>query len=157
MAHRLTLLKLECYDKEDWGKDDPYIKLGDEDEIYWGPVSMDEGDPPKTFNDVSPRRFDGASIAIKLYEQDNPPFDPDDELGTEIAYASEAGREQTAEFRHDETYYKLWYRVDHIEGSDDDSPGPGPSCALVLIIALLVIASTVRGVYRLWMRGRRCS
>lgn len=101
----LRLKTLTCYETEDnWGSDDAYIKVNGE--TVWGPVKINDNQDRTVNKDIS---FTNKTT-IELWEKDD--LDPDDHLGTHVAWASEAGKgEQDARFNQDDSNYRLIYEV----------------------------------------------
>jgi len=101
----LTLKTLTCYETEDnWGADDAYIKINGV--TFWGPIKINDNQGRAINKDIT---FTNK-VWIELWDKDD--LDPDDHLGTYIAWASEAGKgEQEAYFNQDDCSYRLIYEV----------------------------------------------
>ncbi len=107
---KLKLISLHCTKTEDdFGADEPYIKVNGL--TVWGPGSLNDGQTADLTVDCPP--FDAQlGQAVELWEQDNPPFDPDDFLGSFVLTAPPAGvNTQTHHYTGDESDYTLTYEI----------------------------------------------
>lgn len=104
----LRLKTLECKVTEDnTGADEAYLRV--DGRKVWGPKSMNTNDT-KTIN----KDFNfTTNINITLYDEDvGGPIDPDDNLGTVVARADQAGTgEQQGSFTQHRASYVLYYEV----------------------------------------------
>lgn len=101
----LKLKSIQCIETEDnWGADDAYIKVNGE--LVWGPNKINDGQSQIINKDIT---FVN-SASIELFDKDD--ADPDDHLGTNIAWASEIGQgEKTVFFNADDCNYRLVYLI----------------------------------------------
>ena len=101
----LKLKSLHCIETEDnWGADDAYIKVNGV--LVWGPTKINDNQSHTLNVDVN---F-ADNAAIELFDKDD--ADPDDHLGTNVAWAAHAGQgEKTVYFNADDCNYRLIYLV----------------------------------------------
>ena len=103
----LRLISLNCLETEDnWGGDHAYLKVNGI--LVWGPDRINDNQS-RDLAAVGNLPFEG-SASIELWDKDD--GDPDDHLGTNVAWASKAGAgTQEAYFNQDDANYRLYYQV----------------------------------------------
>ena len=104
----LKLTTLECKVTEDYtGADDAYLRVNGKK--VWGPKKMNNNDTKEVNLDF---KFT-TNISVTLYDEDaGGPIDPDDNLGTVVARADQAGTgEQQGAFTQSCALYVLYYEV----------------------------------------------
>ena len=101
----LRLKAIVCFETEDnWGADDAYIRVNEV--TVWGPTKINDNQGMAINVDVA---FT-TSASISLWDKDD--ADPDDNLGTHVAWAAEAGKgEITASYNADDCNYRIVYEV----------------------------------------------
>jgi len=100
----IRLQTLTCFETDDdFGKDEPYIKVNDT--VVWGPAEIEgAGDTPIEF-DVA---FEGEAT-IELWEKDS--LSADDLLGSTTVHAGDGAGEMEARFTYDKAHYRLTFKV----------------------------------------------
>lgn len=104
----LKLKTLECKVTEDHtGADEAYLKVNGNK--VWGPKKMNTNDSKAIDLDFP---FT-TNISVALYDEDvGGSIDPDDDLGTVVARADQAGEgEQQGAFTRSKASYILYYEV----------------------------------------------
>jgi len=106
---RLKLIDLKCNRTEDLvGADEPYF--GVNGSFVWGPGSLNNGQSQNLLS-VAPLFFFGTAN-VQLFDQDNPPSDPDDPLGViSVSSALNGAGPQDGFFTGDGANYALTYEV----------------------------------------------
>lgn len=105
-TYTIVLDYLLCYETEDWGADEPYIKLNGS--TVWGPGSINNG---QTVNLNVSRTFSG-SVNINLFDDDWP--DADDQIAnTNTVFEGAAGQGQLSMpfLTENGPRYELFYHV----------------------------------------------
>ncbi len=125
-----TIGTLTCLDTEDWGDDEALLRViipmpGQRIRFKEFTKVMNASDARTfvinqkfTYNPAKVAWGDGSSpyspldggLGIELFDQDNPPTDLDDSLGTQVISASQVGK-GTLTFQADGANYQLTYEV----------------------------------------------
>lgn len=105
-TYTIVLDYLLCYETEDWGADEAYIKLNGS--TVWGPRSINNGQKI----DVNVSRTFSGSVNINLFDEDWP--DADDQIAnTNTVYEGAAGQGQLSMpfLTENGPRYELFYHV----------------------------------------------
>lgn len=105
-TYTIVLDYLLCYETEDWGADEAYIKLNGSK--VWGPRSINNGQKI----DVNISRTFSGSVNINLFDEDWP--DADDQIAnTNTVYEGAAGQGQLSMpfLTENGPRYELFYHV----------------------------------------------